>query len=633
MLKSPYLFAISVLLALFGWATFSTQARAEKGKLGLSFDLSPAKAKAVNAPPVSPNPPATEKTYKEVKTAQIPERSQFPMPAEKNYDILPVPAAPIPVSSTLAYFQAPLPPISTEMLEAAQPEAAQSRSGALEEIGLSFTPDAVAIGEYAQVDLDSSPKAANPSGPSSPSLDSAALSFDPTDLETALEALEIEAAPSISTADEDAPSLDKVSLEASGLDDWIFQNGSNSLVARTVGSAEGTRHWQGDRTTAYYGHTDPGNGVWNLGTFSYQHGASSPEEADEKQLRRLKLQGSQIEQQAAQLGIALSLEEKLNALDLANQAPLAALDRGGYIERLAQAYRMQMKGEAAILWARTYAYLDPDTRAWNAPGLGNNVHSISKDQERRIAAISKALEAFEPDEGSSDSLDNLQRPSPESTESTQAFGGRPLPISNLYESFQLPPKADLATAEAILTEKALEEVPEQELEPTSELAVAEAGSPLPEQLTAELAPSKQADKIGIAFSPTEELTATAQTESAESDEDSATQGSATAQSQTGSQTESQSAGIDIFSLSADVEDTDAQAEEKQVETGSKSQEIARTEAAITEPESDEATRQQQLKRLKESVLPRDEDPVETKASSASPERPLWRVETTIPAQN
>ena len=180
-----------------------------------------------------------------------------------------------------------------------------------------------------------------------------------------------------------------------GLDDWIFEGGSRSLVAHTVGSAEGTRHWNGRRTKAYYGHTDPGNGVWNLGTFSYQHEARSPEEADDKQLKRLKVQGTELEHQATAHGIRLSLQEKLNGLDLANQAPLAALGEGGYISRLAQAQRLRMSEKEAIAWARTWSYLDPKTKSWNAPGLGNNVHSISQDQERRMVAIDKALRAYE----------------------------------------------------------------------------------------------------------------------------------------------------------------------------------------------------------------------------------------------
>ena len=183
-------------------------------------------------------------------------------------------------------------------------------------------------------------------------------------------------------------------LQADILEDWIYEGGSNSLVARTVGSAEGTRKSNGERTKAYYGHVDPGNGVWNLGTFSYQHEASSPEDADEKQLKRLQRQEHQLKEKAAQWKVPLSIEVRLNGLDLANQAPLAALDEGGYIERLAEAYANGKSGEAAIVWARTQAYFDPHKQAWDAPGLGNNRYSIQRDQERRMAAIDSALRRY-----------------------------------------------------------------------------------------------------------------------------------------------------------------------------------------------------------------------------------------------
>ncbi|MEM8806624.1 MAG: hypothetical protein AAGF01_11410 [Cyanobacteria bacterium P01_G01_bin.38] len=174
----------------------------------------------------------------------------------------------------------------------------------------------------------------------------------------------------------------------------IFEGGSDSLVARIVGSAEGTRTADGERTTAYYGHVDPGNGVWNLGTFSYQHGANSPEEADIKQLARLQRQGNTLEQKATLNGIQMSLLEKLNGLDLANQSPRAALERGGYIERLAEARQQGLDGADAILWARTHAYMDPDTQRWNAPGLGNTHQSITRDQDRRLRAINRALDGY-----------------------------------------------------------------------------------------------------------------------------------------------------------------------------------------------------------------------------------------------
>lgn len=170
----------------------------------------------------------------------------------------------------------------------------------------------------------------------------------------------------------------------------LFAGGAESLVARAVGSAEGTRTPSGQRTAAYYGHRDPGNGDWNLGSFSYQHGAASPEEADARQLKRLQQQALELETQAQAKGLELSLAETLNGIDLANQAPLAALDRG-YIDWLEQARSLGMTGEEAILYARTRAFLDPDTGRWNAPGLGNTVASISQDQGRRMEAITRAM--------------------------------------------------------------------------------------------------------------------------------------------------------------------------------------------------------------------------------------------------
>ncbi|MEM9808421.1 MAG: hypothetical protein AAF959_24420 [Cyanobacteria bacterium P01_D01_bin.56] len=170
----------------------------------------------------------------------------------------------------------------------------------------------------------------------------------------------------------------------------LFAGGVDSLVARAVGTAEGTRTPDGQKTFAYYGHPDPGNQAWNQGTFSYQHAARSPEEADAKQLERLKRQTEELYRLASSQGLQLNMEEALNGIDLANQAPAAALDRG-YIDWLAQAKIIGLSENEAILWARTRAFLDPDTGRWNAPGLGNSVQTITHDQARRQRAIAQAL--------------------------------------------------------------------------------------------------------------------------------------------------------------------------------------------------------------------------------------------------
>lgn len=171
----------------------------------------------------------------------------------------------------------------------------------------------------------------------------------------------------------------------------LFAGGENSVVAIAVGHAEGTRTVEGERTLAYYGHVDPGNQVWNQGTFSYQHEARSPEEADQKQLVRLQEQAKELHSLAFEKGITFTPTELLNGIDLANQAPQAALDRG-YVDWLAEAQKMGLQGEEAVLWARTRSFLDPDTGRWNAPGLGNSVQSITWDQARRQRAIAQVVQ-------------------------------------------------------------------------------------------------------------------------------------------------------------------------------------------------------------------------------------------------
>lgn len=173
----------------------------------------------------------------------------------------------------------------------------------------------------------------------------------------------------------------------------LFKGESQSLVAKAIGAAEGTRMPTGEKTPAYYGHVDPGNGAWNQGTFSYQHDADSPEEADRKQMQRLRRQVFELHQWAESLGVPWGLEEQLNALDLANQAPLAALSEDGYLDRLKEAYDLGYTGSEAVLQARVYSYIDPETNQWNAPGLGNTFESIRLDQQRRQQAVAAAIAA------------------------------------------------------------------------------------------------------------------------------------------------------------------------------------------------------------------------------------------------
>lgn len=206
----------------------------------------------------------------------------------------------------------------------------------------------------------------------------------------------------------------------------IFTGSSDSLVARAIGHAEGTRTPEGAHTAAYYGHTDPGNGAWNLGSFSYQHGAETPAIADTQQLLRLQGQDQQLQQQAIQKGLTLTLAERLNGLDLANQAPNTALTH--YIDRLYQAYSLGLTGDEAILWARTRSFLEPDSGRWNAPGLGNTIQGVSRDQQRRLTAIAEVLAQADP---------ALPPAAPESSEVAA--------IADYVISLDLPASPNLAT--------------------------------------------------------------------------------------------------------------------------------------------------------------------------------------------
>ncbi len=190
----------------------------------------------------------------------------------------------------------------------------------------------------------------------------------------------------------------------------LFQGGSQSIVARVVGAAEGTRNPDGSPTEIFEGHVDPGNGVWNRGTFSYQFGNEenlSTEEADRRQMAKIKrIYESVMLAKAAKQGVTpLTLAEELNGIDVINQAPLAITEEGGYIERLAEAKTKKgLTGAEAILDARVWSFWDPQRNGWDAPGLRayddmGKEASIRHDQQRRMGMIDQALVAYQQQHG------------------------------------------------------------------------------------------------------------------------------------------------------------------------------------------------------------------------------------------
>lgn len=204
---------------------------------------------------------------------------------------------------------------------------------------------------------------------------------------------------------------------------WWHQ-GEKSPIAVAIGAAEGTRDVNGDKTDAYYWHSDPGNGADNFGTFSYQHLPHSltqavrqqtttaakrevsaqeqlPEISDRAQIQRLRKFHDQLQQQAAARGIVMNQLELLNGLDLANQSEAAALWPEGYVDRLAQLKTLTDDAELQILEARAWSYWNPERKAWDAPGLGNTYANVLQDQRRRYESIRDALEQYSPATGAS----------------------------------------------------------------------------------------------------------------------------------------------------------------------------------------------------------------------------------------
>ncbi len=154
----------------------------------------------------------------------------------------------------------------------------------------------------------------------------------------------------------------------------------------SIGAAEGTRDANCRPTAAYDGHIDPGNGANNLGSFSYQHGASSPEDADTAQLARLRQAEQDLQQRSQERwGQPLSKPAIGAALDLWNQAPLAG---ASFVDELASPNPTSEQ----IIKARSASYIDPATGKLDAPGLGNDPAQVAADQERRTDEVLNQLQ-------------------------------------------------------------------------------------------------------------------------------------------------------------------------------------------------------------------------------------------------
>lgn len=171
---------------------------------------------------------------------------------------------------------------------------------------------------------------------------------------------------------------------------YLFET-PNSVGTIALGAAEGTRTHQGNRTPLWKRHIDPGNGAVNKGTFSWQLGAATPEEADRKGLQRIQREAiPHIIDAAVREQVGLDLETLIQGADLWNQSPDAGKD---FVKNLRDCLNQHsFQEEDVIFCARVASFYNPETGELEASGFDWDPEWLEEDQRRRMAAIKKVLE-------------------------------------------------------------------------------------------------------------------------------------------------------------------------------------------------------------------------------------------------
>ena len=152
-----------------------------------------------------------------------------------------------------------------------------------------------------------------------------------------------------------------------------------------IGIAEGTRTINGGYTRAYKGHTDPGDGHRNRGTFSGGRGMgnATPQQVDRHWMRELTARSARVAPVVARAGLRPGTvgynRFMFNYLDLAVQAP-----------RAADSFAAKLSSMKAGNWsievmakARADSFYNPMTGRLEASGFGNNYSRLLGDQRSR----------------------------------------------------------------------------------------------------------------------------------------------------------------------------------------------------------------------------------------------------------
>ena len=173
----------------------------------------------------------------------------------------------------------------------------------------------------------------------------------------------------------------------------------DSLGARVIGAAEGNYGIDGKRNKAYYGHSDPGNAVWNQGFCSDQgRGGGNTDRADQECLKYARQKLHQVEQDFAKVGLVPTQEEALNLMDLFNQAHPDVSSR--FPGELKKEKQKGNQGRDAIANARSGSfYINGKNTAGglrracrNSGFTGSDWDCIKRDQLRRVDRIGEVLD-------------------------------------------------------------------------------------------------------------------------------------------------------------------------------------------------------------------------------------------------
>lgn len=164
----------------------------------------------------------------------------------------------------------------------------------------------------------------------------------------------------------------------------------DSIGTIALGVAEGTRTPEGRKTLIWHHHLDPGNGAINKGTFSWQLGAATPEEADLKGLVRIRLEAiPSLIQAAEREQLRFDLETLVQGVDLWNQAPGAGIN---FVSNLKRCLEKTSMMDEAVLCARVESFYDPVTGELDASGFNDDRAWLEADQRRRMEAIKTVLQ-------------------------------------------------------------------------------------------------------------------------------------------------------------------------------------------------------------------------------------------------